>query len=349
MPGPECNWTDELQKLADAALLIAYYICMPLYFVIGISGNTILLLAFYKQAKKEKAYAYQIFLALSKICEIFFFSLFTATYKWCAGIEYDVKADWFQKSYPLMFFAVHLSCPLFLCFLMISLFISVSMTADRIFALTKPFTYKNINHRRHQIVAVSVCCIICVLCNVPAIMHLKLEFHNDTSKYKGILDEEYNGTPMAMALGHLRTGIRFVGIIALIVLNVVMVMAFRKRIRKVGQMTDSDSKEKKRRAEEKVLLILSVWQSVLICAALVPHSIHLIIEYASVKYLMCYGGTLAAPLVDTIIQVGDAIDIFVLIAINKRIRRSVLRVFPCYSPPAITTVGTGTGLVSQPG
>lgn len=46
MPAPKCNWTDELQKLANTALLIAYYICIPLYFIIGLAGNTVLLVAF---------------------------------------------------------------------------------------------------------------------------------------------------------------------------------------------------------------------------------------------------------------------------------------------------------------
>lgn len=337
----DCYYPPSLQKLQDVMWLVAYYISMPLYFVVGIGGNVMLLIAFYKQAKQEKAYAYQIFLTLSKLCEIFTFSLFMGTYKWFSGIE-SSGSGWYMSNYPLMFFATHMASPIFNCFIMVSLFLSVAMTADRVFALGKTFVYKNINHSRHQLIAVVACVFIGVSTNVFEVKRWTLHQVGTgaNTSYRGEFDEVYLKTEIASAFGHLRTTVRLVGVAALVVLNVAMVMIFRGHTKKVGQMIAGDKREHDRKAADKILLILTICQSCLMCFSQIPHSSHLIASFASANYGPCYG-RISGPFVDTCIQIGDAADFFVVIAVNKRMRQAVFGMIPCMRGGNATSSGVG--------
>lgn len=329
-----CGLSEALLTFQSWAMFTDSYIVMPFYLTVGLSTNIILLVAFYKQSKQDNAYAYQVSLTMSKSCEIFTYSMFIMSYKWCAAVETPVGCTWFMKNYSLMFYAAHIACPVFNGFIIISLLLSVAMSADRVFALAKPFVYKNINHKRHHRIATAICVVTGVLTSAfevnrwhvlwPPSGHPVLENETYLVRY----DEEYLATDLATYLGHLRTTLRILAVFTLISLNIAMAMIFRKRNKKVGHLVSgNDTKERERKAAERTLLILTVYQSVLNAIAQTPHSGYSIAAAASPVFNRCYG-IVVAPFVDMAIELSDSADFFVVIAINKRMRRLVLQVLP---------------------
>lgn len=132
-----------------------------------------------------------------------------------------------------------------------------------------------------------------------------------------------------MVLGVILTAIRQFNIILLFALNVTMVVIFRKRNKKVGEISISnDKKEQERKAADKNLLALTICQSILMALAHIPQSAYLLASFMSATFDQCYGGPIR-PTVDACICVADAIDLFVVIGINKKMRQTVLRVLPC--------------------
>lgn len=331
----DCGISYAILVMQNVTFIIGYGVVTAFYILIGLTGNITLLISFYKQSKKDSAYAYQVFLTTSKALEIFFFSWFILGYKWGSGTEHE-GLPWYLRNYWLKFYAAHIGCPLGNTFIVSSLLCAVAMTADRVFALGKPFVYKNIDHSKHQIVAVTVCFVIGILTNVYETMrwYVQPKVVNGTwdGYYEVLPDEDYLASPLGVALANIRTGVRFVGVFALIGLNIAMGVIFRKRMEKVGKMTaatTNDEKEKERRASEKTLLILTIYQSCLMAANQIPHCGEYIAIFASATFTRCWG-VIVAPFVDGCIQVTDTIDLFVIIAINQKMRRAVLSVLPSW-------------------
>lgn len=341
----DCNITDSRRSFEDVLYFVIYYVILPIYFIVGMTGNVMLLLAFRRQAKTDRAYAYQIFLTSSKTLEILCSSVFWWGYKWNAGIEKPGHA-WYMNNYALMYFAAHIGCPLANGFIIASLLFSVAMTADRIFALAKPFVYKSINQRGHQAAAVVLCVLIGLGTSVFEVKRWRVSPGVNTT-YIIEFDQEYLETELAMALGHLRTGVRLVCLIGLIVLNIVMAVIFRKRTQKVGRITAAnDRKEMQRKAADKNLLVLTIYQSCLMAFAHIPHSIYFVGAFMSTVFDICYG-PVVAPFADGCICVADAADLFVIIGINKKMRRTVQKVLPCIKDPPPGTTHAGGVTVSN--
>lgn len=191
MPNDTCEMTESMIYLQDKLCFIVYYIVMPTYFFVAMFGNMTLLLAFHRQAKTDKAYAYQVFLTISKVLETFFSCLFWWAYKWHAGEPgQGAGHSWYMNNYVLMFYAAYLGCFLSNGFIIMSLLFSVAMTADRVFALAKPFVYKIIRTKRHQ--ALAACCCVFIglavnLCEVKRRMILP----GTNTTYVIAFDEEY--------------------------------------------------------------------------------------------------------------------------------------------------------------
>lgn len=323
--------SDDLLWVRDNLALLTYTIAMPPYFLIGMGGNILMIIAFYKQSKKEKTYAYQVFLTVSRSLEILFITLFMTTFKWGAGID-TRGSDWFKKIYFLMFYSVHVAVPVFIACIMMSLYLSVAMAADRVFALAKPLVYKNINHGRHQIAAV-ICCVILAV-SVSAfetkVWRLDPYGEGENATFVASFDHEYQLSTVAIALGNLRVAVRIFGILTLIALNMVMVYISHKRTQKVASLTSTnDKKAENRKAAERSLLVLTIVQSWLMVFSHLPHTCHLVLLTAVKDYGDCHGQLVAAS-VDFCIEVADMVDLFVIIIANKRIRRMVLETLaPC--------------------
>lgn len=145
-----CGFTTELEDFKNRILYLNFSYLPAFYFLIGVSTRTLSLIAFYKQYKKEKAFAYQIISAIIEMLEIIMTFLYLISKNNLAGGLLRPGVMWYKQNYPLMVYASNFCVPIFHGCITSSLLISVSMTADRAFSLAKPYYYKNINHRRHQ-------------------------------------------------------------------------------------------------------------------------------------------------------------------------------------------------------
>lgn len=323
-----CGMSPSIGTMVNVMFIIGYGMMTALYITFGLSGYITLLVSFYKQAKQEPAYAYQVFLTVSKTFEILFFSLFIIGYKWASGAEHE-GWSWYRRNYILMFFAAYIGCPVFNAMIISSIYCAVAMTTDRVLCLSKPFIYNNLNHKRHQIISAVVCFSIGLLTNLFEIKHLTLEKSsieiNGTwdGFYLIKYDEVYLSYPVVRGLNHFRTSVRLIGIVALISLNIVMVIIFHKHAKEVGHMVAGDEQRQKRAAANKALLILTVYQSCLIAVNQIAQMIVFGWQIFNICWII-----ILAPFVDGFVQFSDTIEFFVLITLNKRLRNTILGVLP---------------------
>jgi hypothetical protein len=120
-------------------------IVMPVYFIFGLFGHVLCLIAFYHQSKSESAYGYQIFIVVSETVKIFTYALYEATIQWLADgelIPLPFDHSWFKSSYICMWITTHLALPLCNVFITLTSLSTLAMAVDRAFALRKPILYR---------------------------------------------------------------------------------------------------------------------------------------------------------------------------------------------------------------
>lgn len=152
-------WNHSMSNYSEILHLVEYYYVTPVYFIFGLLGHLSFFCALYQQAKKEKAYVYQIFVVVSETCEIFSYVVYVVSIEWWSSLEHE-GAKWFNSCYVCMRYTAHVSVSLVNAFITCSLLLSISMTIDRVLALAKPFAYKQLNHKHNQIITLSLCGIL---------------------------------------------------------------------------------------------------------------------------------------------------------------------------------------------
>lgn len=325
---------------------VSYKILLPMYLVVGLAGNVTLLIAFWKRSKTEKPYTYQVILTASKTLEIWCFGVYLFTLFNMAGFT-DEGVSWYRRNFFFMVCSAHLGPALHMLFIISSLLCSVAMAADRVFALWKPFIYKDIKHNRHQIVATALCFLIPSCTVIQDIWYL--EIISEGEVYKIIPNEVFIGGLLAKSFAYLRSAIRVVGVFLLVILCILMISLFRSRMLKVGQLSIPEDKDKARKEADRNLIILNVYQSILMCLNQIPHACWQIIIFMAPQMERCYATTVG-PSCDAFIYLTDSIDIFIVLAINKKMREIVLSaVSPCKlckkDGVSTTTGASGSGRV----
>lgn len=322
----DCGVTNSTMAIIDQLHFLSYGLVNQIYLVLGLFGNTVLLVAFYVQSKTEKAYGYQVILVISKILEILSFSIFLTTLKCFSGAE-NQEADWFVQDYTIMWLTGRVGPVAAIALIINSLLLTLAMTVDRFIALAKPFVYKDMNLLRQQVISVCLCLAVSILCSVSDAW--RYDIGGEPGHYKLITNEEYVKSDVAIVTAHIRTGIRFAGVAGMIVLNIVVALMFRRQTRKVGQMTaENDDKQKSRRSAEKTLLVLSIYQSILMAISQTPHMGYHVLAYVVPSFTRC-AGMVYSPTADAMIMVTDSIDLFVLMGINKKMRKAVMNGIAC--------------------
>lgn len=150
-----CNFDKSTIILRDQLSFAAYIAITPIYFLVGLISHVFCLITFYKHYKKEKAFAYQFFVSFSQLLVVIMVSSSNTMLMNLSGYRLPGSL-WFQQSYYLMR-AAYLASSLYNGFLTVSLLMSVSLAADRLFAIMKPFVYNKIKKGHHQAFAVALC------------------------------------------------------------------------------------------------------------------------------------------------------------------------------------------------
>src|SRR5262249_25582658 len=106
---------------------------------------------------------------------------------------------------------------------------------------------------------------------------------------------------------------------------------FHKRMRKVAQMTSGGGlmKEQKIKQAEKQLLCLNIYQACMTLVNQIPHvTWQFLLFLLPPSYEYCEG-KFVGPICDGALMLTDIIDLFVLIAVNREVRQSLVNTMPC--------------------
>src|SRR4051794_37869424 len=124
-----CYWYKSAGQIAD---IIYSHAQMPILCIFGLIGQSLLLIAFYKQTRQEKAYWYQFLLTVSEIGVIISRVFYVITIYWLSGVQ-DLGANWFMSCFGCMWITAHFAFPIENMLETTSLFLAIAICADRIF------------------------------------------------------------------------------------------------------------------------------------------------------------------------------------------------------------------------
>lgn len=313
-----CILTESYSHLVSNYRYFIYHVFLPVHVFFSLPGYIITWLAFHKQYKIESGYLYQLFNTTSKIFEML------AYLAWCSAEEF--WPELIARYHFLIFWNIYIKDTVVYTTMLSTFMLTLCSAADRFFALYKPFKYRNINHLKHQIIAL--------------IMSLVISFGTSVqSSFQGYINQTkdgyyeiiyYNDQATLLAYDYMlqvRNVVFAVCVLCLIISNVGVVYLFRKQIKKTGPMMN-DQKEISRRNREKTLILLttieSIFASIPIILTLNSFAIHFYAPW-------CYGCA-CRPIgltSDFTIMISDLVEIYVVFALSKQFRLVIAQVVPC--------------------
>lgn len=329
-----CDLSLSYIQTKNDAYFFVFYILTPIYFVVAFIGHILCLVGFVKRAKIEPTYSYQIYICMAKLLEIVFFTIFVITYKWLSGIE-SQGVKWYKENYYLMWYAAHESTPMSNSCISTSLFMAVAMTGDRLFAMWKPFVYRNINAKRHQAIAVCVCFLLGWSTSI--FDWFRYELISGDNIYVAVVNSGYVGGILGITLANIRNAFRAGAVLALVVGNIILVRLFSrhckvKPIAAAGAGAGAGAKRKsiieiekqaKRKSSEQNLLIIVVAQSILTSVVIFLFVTYYVLSYADPAFIFCKG-VMFASVMDGTLEISDMIIFVVVVAVDKKVRKAIL-------------------------
>lgn len=320
-----CHWYEEKSHQLS---FVAYKMLMPMYFVLGTFGHSILLIAFRKQSKSESSFGYQVYVEVSSILEVVVVTTSELTYFLLSGAWTFDGVPWFTSCYVCMWYTAHLSFPLGNTLVTLSMLLTIAISAERVFALGKPISYAGINHKRHQLVALCTCIFISVITSLFDIPRLYPTLDTDGLHYTFGVNVEFTSTFAANFLTNLRNAVRIAGLILLIFLNVIMIILYKISAKKTIQLTSGNAQvAKKKREQEKVLIICSFFQSFFLTIPTAMLSAYYTGVYVNDEFYFCEG-TFVGDLYDTLLYICDTADFFVVFCVCKSLRTMIFESVP---------------------
>lgn len=303
-----------------------FFILTPIYFFVAFTGHILCLIGFIRRARSEPAYSYQIYLTAAKTLEIVFFTIFVISFKWLSGIE-NQGATWYERDYTLMWYAAHASFTLSNSCISTSLFMSVVMTLDRLFAVWKPFVYRNINQKRYHLISVIVCFLLGWSTSVFDWFRYDLEWNG--SIYKAQVNTAFVGGLLSNFLANIRNALRAGAVIALVVCNIILVRLFSRHA-KVNPAHKSDAattaveqRQAKRKSSERNLVIIVVTQSVFTSITIFLFVTYYVLSYATPAFIFC-SGVMFASVMDGMLEVSDMAIFLIVVLVDKKVRVAIL-------------------------
>lgn len=226
-----------------------------------------------------------------------------------------------------MVYGGRLSIPFLNAFATIRLLLSVSMTIERIFAMRWPFAYRSIQHKKHQAIAVVTCVVLGIGTSVfDVFRNILIPDSDDPTRYRIITDDNFVESTVGIGLACLRTVLRMIGMVLLVICNVVVIRLYRAKVSQAKLLTRSgqDEREKQKRANEKTLMILTVVQSFMTFIETGFYVTVYVIIYVERKAWPCRGQLLGTCL-DIIVQVTTTGNLYVAILFSKPFRQLVIK------------------------
>lgn len=313
--GSVCDLTDTNIAFGHSARLFTGTIITPLYFIFGLSGRLISLLALHSATKFEGAYLYQAFVLISGTCEVITFTGFVFTY-YLWAFSAQPGAVWFRKCYACMWYAAYVANPLQNTFMSTTLILTLATTADRILALAKPFTYRTLHHRSIQWAVLTFSIISSALTSLVFVFIFDLTMDGDLYKLQGT---PYDGTFLHVGLLDLHNIFKSALAILLFVGNFLLLYLYQKRKRETARLKNKTSGNAHETQLSKTLFRMTLCQSVLNTVGVFANVTYHMFEVTSPRVTACWQDVLAA-VVDGVLEVADILEFYVLLAICKRFR-----------------------------
>lgn len=307
---------------------------MPIFGVCGPIGHVVCLIALVKEAKKEGAYAYQIFVAISQIFESIFYVLYVLSNRWWSGIEFS-SAVWYQDTYFLMWYSAHLAATLQHTFITISLLLTVAVAIDRFLALYVPHSYRCWNHKWHRVLAIAVSVVLGISSTLFIYWRYDIDENEDETEgaYSLVSNSEHTSNPLFKAMSHVRNVLRMIGLLLLISCNTANWMLFKHRVLRVGPAEPGPSTEghsstmRQRKMEaEKTLFLLAAVESTMTSVAMSAITAYFWALFTNPGFSKCIG-PLMLPIVDCVMHLSSSSKCYVVLLLDARFRRMIRRVF----------------------
>lgn len=319
-----CGFQQWTEQLFDAT----YRMAAPLYFVIGLVGHGLLSWALYVQSKTQPAYLYQVYLAFFKTLQVFTSSLYYLSL-YSVYIAPPLRALVF-KNYGFMWFAAHLATQLSYAVITTSLLLSVAMACDRILALNKPLVYQNLNHKRHQAVALFFSILLsfsasifdCFRSNVVEITAKGIKYFMPQQ------NTDFINSTSATVLAGCRIFLQAASLIALFVLSAVLCYLYRTRYVKPKARMFEAAEVANERKKEKTLMMMTILECVLNTIGMSFLMTNYIIKYGFPDFYTCISQPLTS-LLDITIMIVSVADFYLVLVISKKFRSMLKASLSC--------------------
>lgn len=195
------------------------------------------------------------------------------------------------------------------------------MTADRVFAIWKPFRYRNINHKMHFFTAITTCAFISISTSICEIFILEVANTSD-GYYQLLFNNKYLNSLYGNLLTQLRNLVRIIGVATLIFFNVVLIILFKKSNQKVFQMTQNEDNAIRRKNNEKTLALLAILQAIVHCFFGLATIMLYACLYSIPGFIDCEGHLLFI-LLDALWQLLRVIECYSVFFISKQARKII--------------------------
>lgn len=120
----------------------------------------------------------------------------------------------------------------------------------------------------------------------------------------------------------IRTPVRIATEILLVILNITMILLYKRRMRKLDKITlKTEEKVKLRKEADKDLCLLCICQSCLTRLDQTLHSVQLLMRQQSMYWAQCF--LVMVPEGDAAIMWASALEFVLLIGVNKKIRKTI--------------------------
>lgn len=328
---PSCQEKSLFNAAVTGVVFFENYAILPLYFIVSISSHILCLLAYHRQSKKEHAYLTQIFITISETVQIFTTTICVAF----QGLwHFGNGPGWFLSCYPCIAYLAYCAGAFENVSITITLFLTLAMAADRLYAIWRPHLYKSRHHKRDHITAAVVSLIFGVLINVYQIFQAEVGVDDD-GHYTVVLVAPKSSRTVATllsAFAQLRVAVRLLATICLICFNLLLLHFYNQRSRKVQQMAQSSSgsasQRKKKEEEEKTLLLLSVIQSLYVSVGMTLHGCMVLLIYSIPTFFSC-GYRIMSPAIEIVFQTGDIVVFITMMITRPHYRKMILAGVPC--------------------
>lgn len=319
-----CAMSASYWYAADEAFNVAYYVLPPVAVPLSILSRVICIFALCRQAKKEGAYTYQMVLVLAEIVQMIFSGLYDISIG-AAGLSGAERQGnvLFTSSYTCMWYRARLATPLLNAFVTVTLLLSVSMAADRVFALTQPYKYRLINHKGHRTAAFLLSFALGLSTSIFDVFRSKVVWNSSNGRFAIVHDQDFVDSTALAALSHIRDFIRVASLAILVGLNSTLIYFYHVRMDRIRRLSLlSSAAAEKKKDEERNLILLTMYQSIASTIVMTFLTMFYVLFYSSASVRQC-GRFLMVPILDCVCTTTYAANIFIILAINKPFRKMV--------------------------